>query len=154
LDVTVVSSDPNPQLSERDYGSIGPDRSSKDIEAGLNKDPRLRAQLMDGMGNVYERLGLYSRAHDLLERPAEVRQQVLGPNHPDTLHSMDGLAWLLSREGHLPEAEKLQRQILETRRKSVSSQSPELAERSLARLLREHIGRVHVSGSKKGACDE
>jgi len=24
----------------------------------------------------------------------------------------------------------------------------------LARLLREHIGRVHVSGSKKGAGDE
>ena len=103
------------------------DKSSKDIETGLNKDPRLRAQLMDVMGNVYERLGLYSRAHDLLERSAEVRGQVLGPNHPDTLHSMDGLAWLLSREGHLPEAEKLQRQILETRRKSVSSQSPELA---------------------------
>ena len=28
------------------------------------------------------------------------------------------------------------------------------AERLLARLLREHIGRVHVSGSKKGAGDE
>jgi tetratricopeptide (TPR) repeat protein len=38
-------------------------------------------------------------------------------------------SWCLTehREGHLPEAEKLQRQILETRRKSVSSQSPELA---------------------------
>ena len=28
------------------------------------------------------------------------------------------------------------------------------AERLLARLLREHIGRVHLSGSKKGAGDE
>ena len=33
----------------------------------------------------------------------------------------------------------------ETKRKTV---------RLLARLLREHIGRVHVSGSKKGAGDE
>ena len=33
----------------------------------------------------------------------------------------------------------------ETRRKTI---------RLLARLLREHIGRVHVSGSKKGAGDE
>ena len=33
----------------------------------------------------------------------------------------------------------------ETRRKTV---------RLLARLLREHIGRVHVCGSKKGAGDE
>jgi len=103
------------------------DKSSKNIESGLNKDPQLQAQLMDVMGNVYERLGLYSRAHILLERSAEMRRQVLGPSHPDTLRSMDGLAWLLSREGHLSEAEKLQRQILDARRAALSAESPDLA---------------------------
>jgi non-specific serine/threonine protein kinase/serine/threonine-protein kinase len=103
------------------------DKSSKNIESGLNKDPQLQAQLMDVMGNVYERLGLYSRAHVLLERSAEIRRQVLGPSHPDTLRSMDGLAWLLSREGHLAEAEKLQRQILDARRAALRTESPDLA---------------------------
>jgi eukaryotic-like serine/threonine-protein kinase len=103
------------------------DKSSKNIESGLDKDPQLQAQLMDVMGNVYERLGLYSRAHILLERSAAMRRQVLGPRHPDTLRSMDGLAWLLSREGHLSEAEKLQRQILDARRAVLSAESPDLA---------------------------
>lgn len=103
------------------------DKSSKNIDSGLSKDPQLQAQLMDVMGNVYERLGLYSRAHALLQGSTEMRRRVLGPRHPDTLRSMDGLAWLLSREGHLSEAEKLQREILEARRAASRSESPDLA---------------------------
>ena len=39
------------------------DKASKDIDTGLANHPRTQAQLMDVMGNVYQSLGLYSRAH-------------------------------------------------------------------------------------------
>jgi serine/threonine protein kinase len=42
------------------------DKASKDIDAGLAKDPKLQAQMMSVMGDVYESLGLYSQAQTLL----------------------------------------------------------------------------------------
>ena len=41
------------------------DKSSKDIDAGLTRDPELKGQMLDLMGNVYEELGLYPRAESL-----------------------------------------------------------------------------------------
>src|ERR1700722_15323935 len=38
------------------------DKSSKDIDTGLRKDPELQAQLMETMAQTYAGLGLYSRA--------------------------------------------------------------------------------------------
>ena len=43
------------------------DKSSKEIDTGLAKDPELQAQLMGTMGEVYSNLGLYSKARATLE---------------------------------------------------------------------------------------
>jgi hypothetical protein len=44
------------------------DRSSDEIERELDRDPEVRSQLMRVMARTYEKLGLFSRAHALLER--------------------------------------------------------------------------------------
>ena len=44
------------------------DRSSDEIERELDRDPEVRSQLMRVMARTYENLGLFSRAHALLER--------------------------------------------------------------------------------------
>jgi serine/threonine protein kinase len=93
------------------------DKSSKDIDTSLAKDPELQAQLIDVMGNVYTSLGLYEKGGSLLARAAATRRRVLGPKNPDTLRSMGSVAWNLQRAGHHAEAEKLGRETLNSERK-------------------------------------
>jgi serine/threonine protein kinase/TolA-binding protein len=95
------------------------DRASQDIDTGLAKDPELQAQMMGVMGQVYGNLGLYSRAHELLRQALDIRRRVLGTTHPQTLSSMDDLAWNLSREGRYNEAEKLELETLSARRRAL-----------------------------------
>jgi non-specific serine/threonine protein kinase/serine/threonine-protein kinase len=93
------------------------DKASQDIEAGLTKDPDLQAQMMDVMGQVYDNLGLYTRAEPLLQRAVNIRRQVLGVENPDTLRSMSNLSRTLDHEGHYAEAETLIRQTLDIERR-------------------------------------
>jgi len=48
------------------------DNASADIGTGLSKDPGLQSQLMSVMGIVYDNLGLYSRAVDLLTHSSAI----------------------------------------------------------------------------------
>jgi serine/threonine protein kinase len=100
------------------------DKASKDIDTGLAKDPELRAQMMHVMGVVYLNLGLFSRAETLLRQAVNVRQPLLGQKHPETLTSMDRLAWTLQCEGHNADAEKLMREVVERRQQVLGSDDP------------------------------
>ncbi|MGB9073940.1 MAG: serine/threonine-protein kinase [Terriglobales bacterium] len=101
------------------------DKSSKDIDTGLARDPELQAQMMGLMGQVYGNLGLYGRAQALLTQAVDIRRHLLGASHPQTLSSMDDLGWTLNREGHYPEAEKLQRETLDLRRRVLGPEHPD-----------------------------
>jgi serine/threonine protein kinase len=101
------------------------DKASKDIGAGLSKDPEAQAQMMQVMGNVYRDLGLYARAQPLLDRSVEIRRRVLGPDHPDTLLSMDDLGTDLDALGDYAEAEKLERETLEISRRVLGPEHPD-----------------------------
>ncbi|HEV2103029.1 MAG TPA: serine/threonine-protein kinase [Candidatus Acidoferrum sp.] len=91
------------------------DKSSKEIETGLAKDPQLQAQMMNVMGEVYINLGLHDDAKSLLEQSIAIRRRVFGLRNRETLDSMDKLAWLLEEQGKPEEAEKIERQILPIR---------------------------------------
>jgi eukaryotic-like serine/threonine-protein kinase len=91
------------------------DKSSKEIESGLAKDPQLQAQMMNVMGEVYLNLGLYDSAKSLLQQAIAIRQKLFGLRNRETLDSMDKLAWLLQEQGRPEEAEKIERQILPIR---------------------------------------
>src|SRR5713226_1541090 len=101
------------------------DKASKDIETGLAKDPETQAQMMHVMGDVYEKLGLYPRAQALQQQSMEIRQRVLGPEHPDTLTSMNDLALDLDDSGHYAEAEKLEREALDISRRVLGPEHPD-----------------------------
>ena len=109
------------------------DRASNDINSGLASDPELRAQLMFVMGDVYRTLGLFARSHGLLQRAAETQKQIYGPRDARTLATQDRLAWVLFREGHLAEAEKLGRETLDLRRTVLGPEDPETL-RSISHL--------------------
>src|SRR5262249_36654439 len=89
------------------------DRAAKNIDTGLAKDPQLRAGMMDTRGLVYQTLGLSPRAQPLLDRALDPRRRVLGEENPDTLVSMTHLAALDEATGHLPEAEELEKTVVD-----------------------------------------
>ena len=100
------------------------DRASHDINTGLAKDPEVQSDLMYTMAETYVNLGLFSRAHALAESVLENRHRLLGPNHPKTLESQNQLGWILDREGHDADAEKVVRPALETERRVLGPEDP------------------------------
>jgi tetratricopeptide (TPR) repeat protein len=101
------------------------DNASRDIDAGLGKDPELQAQMMGLMGQVYGNLGLYPRAHALLARAVDLRRRQFGGSDPQTLSSVDTLILNLNRQGRYSDAEKLQRETLEVRRRALGRERPD-----------------------------
>ena len=101
------------------------DKSSQDIGKSLSNDPELQAQMMYTMAVTYRGLGLYSLAQPLQERALEIQRRVLGPQHPDTLRSMNLLATTLGDLGHDAEAEKISREVLEIRRRVLGPRHPD-----------------------------
>lgn len=101
------------------------DKGSKDVGTGLVRDPELQSEMMGVMGQVYGNLGLYSRARELLTKALDIRRGLFGPDHPQTLNSMDDLVLNLNREGHFADAEKLQRETLDLRRRVLGTQHPD-----------------------------
>jgi len=92
------------------------DKTSKDINTGLSHDPELQANMLDLMGRVYFRLGLYGRSEELLRPALEIRQRVLGENDPKTLWSMVYLGHAL-RNQDKSEGNQLYDQVIEAGRR-------------------------------------
>ena len=124
------------------------DRASKEIDTGLSKDPALQAQMMFVMGNVYNSLGLYLRAQSLLERSADTRRRLFGPDDPQTLSSTAELALALDRGGHFAEAEKLQRETLDRRRRVLGPEHPDTLS-SMNRLAVTLFDEGHLAESEQ-----
>jgi serine/threonine protein kinase/tetratricopeptide (TPR) repeat protein len=127
------------------------DKASKEIDTGLTQDPEMQAQMMHVMGDVYDNLGLYSRAMSLEQRTVEIRKRIFGPDNPDTLKSQANLAVLFARSGHYPEAEKLDRETLDTSRRVLGSDNPlTLGLTSNLAILLDHQGRFPESEQLAG----
>ena len=101
------------------------DKASKDIDTGLTKDPELQAQMMYVMGMVYDNLGLYPRAHLLVQQAMEIQKRVLGPENPETLKSASSLVYILFQQGHYTEAEKLDRDTLAMQGRVLGPEHPD-----------------------------
>jgi non-specific serine/threonine protein kinase/serine/threonine-protein kinase len=117
-------SDPNERVGNEITVRETLDKASQDIDKGLAKDPLLQAQLMHVMGNAYLNLGQYARAQSLYERGIQVSGSAGGKTR-DTLKTMHDLAWALMQQGHLSEAEGLERKVLEMQRRMFGSDDPD-----------------------------
>src|SRR5215472_8994684 len=101
------------------------DKASKEIDAGLAKDPETQSQMMHTMGEVYYNLGLYKEGESLLRRALEIRTRVLRPGSRDSLSSMGSLSQVLTDESNFSEAEKYARESFEGGRKSLGPSDPD-----------------------------
>lgn len=101
------------------------DKAAQQIETDLAKDPEAQARMMSVMGEVYDNIGLIPQGKLLVTRAAELQRKVLGPEHPETLMSMEMVGKILLEEGRFEEAEKLQRETLAARTRVLGPEHPE-----------------------------
>jgi eukaryotic-like serine/threonine-protein kinase len=124
------------------------DRSSNEIERGLDRDPVVRSQLMLVMAKTYENLGLFSRAHALMEHILQDRVRTLGADNSKTLEAKSQMGWLLYREGHDAEAERLVRSTIDAQSRILGPENPSTLE-SRDRLARILLRQAHYAQVEK-----
>jgi CHAT domain-containing protein/Tfp pilus assembly protein PilF len=70
----------------------------------------------------------YDGALRLVERALEIRERVLGPDHPEVAAAINGLGVLYRQKGEYPKSEQLTRQALEMREKALGPDHPLVAD--------------------------
>ena len=75
-------------------------------------------------GQYLYRSGRLGEAEPLYREALAGTRATLGPKHPDTLGSMNNLAWLQKEQGKLKEAEPLMRETLEILRATLCPKHP------------------------------
>jgi tetratricopeptide (TPR) repeat protein len=68
------------------------DQVTRDLDAEFPEASKIKGDLLFALGSAYGHLGLDDRAAELGARALSVRQAALGPDHPDTLKTMFGVA--------------------------------------------------------------
>ncbi len=111
---------PNPDLKVR----TALDRAAARIQGKFDAQPTVEASIRQTIGQAYFDLGVYPEAQRQWERAVELRRRVLGPDHPDTLTSMNDLADAYRVQSAYKQAEPLFTKVLETRRRVLGEDNP------------------------------
>src|SRR6266540_4224757 len=102
--------------------AIGNDRALHEAR-GLYEDAR-----------KLRREGKYDEALQLVERSLEIRERLLGPDHPDVADSLNNLASIYYNQGDFPKADLLFRRALMIREKALGPSHLDVAQ-SLSNLI-------------------
>ena len=106
-------------------------------QLALDRDWTQGPWIAEVAGNICEDLGDYRTAEPLYRRALEAQERVFGPEHPDTLTSVNNLAVLLESQGNYGAAEPLYRRALEARERVLGPEHPDtiILVNNLAALL-------------------
>ncbi len=96
------------------------------------------ARLLHVAGLYLRERGRYAQAQPLLERALALREQVLGPEHPDTASTLNVLAWLYVLRGNYQQAERLVQPALAGLEHVLGPEHPEVAT-ALAMLANTYL---------------
>ena len=114
------------------------------VEAGrLGAQPALQARMFDALGLIYDRLGRYGEAEQLLQRSLSIRRSTLGANHVDVATSLDHLGMHYRQVGSYARAESLYRKSLAMKERLLGPEDPEIAETlALLGFLMPYVARL------------
>ena len=82
---------------------------------------------LKNLAGLYITTGAYAKVEPLLLRALAIREEALGPEHPDTAQSRDNLAGLYNITGAYAKAEPLYQRALTIREKSLGREHPDTA---------------------------
>ena len=94
----------------------------------LEGQPEVQAQMFDVTGQIYRKIGEFEKSENLLNNALEIRKELLGENHPETLSNYDKLGLLMSDQGRFSEAESILRNVLDIRKKNDMLKDPATAD--------------------------
>ncbi len=113
------------------------DKGAREIGQGLEKQPLTKARMMDTIGTVFRKLGLYPQAEPLVAGALDIREKLLGPADLQVAESLLSLAALRQRQGKFQEAKTLFQRALDIRTKALPPGDPLIAEAQLG------LGEIH-----------
>jgi serine/threonine protein kinase/DNA-binding SARP family transcriptional activator len=102
---------PDPNVSVR----MLLDRAAARVGKRFADQPRVEAAIQHAIGDAYRGLGVHDQAIAHLTRAGDLRVQVLGPNHPETLATLNNLALAYRNAGRTDEAIRLHEQVRDGR---------------------------------------
>ena len=91
------------------------DLAATSIQQRFGDRPVVEAAIRRTLGNTYLSLGEYKKAEHHYRRALRRQTQALGPEHPETLGSLESLAFAIGKRNRRAEAEQLYRQALAIR---------------------------------------
>lgn len=91
------------------------DRASESVARRFASQPLTEAAIRLTLGETYLSLGRLANAQDHLERSVQLRADLLGPAHADTLTSRNALAFLYLEQGQSARGEALSEDVLVAR---------------------------------------
>ncbi|XTI89188.1 Tetratricopeptide repeat-domain-containing protein [Cenococcum geophilum] len=80
---------------------------------------------MNNLAVVIVNQGKYEEAEQICRHTLELKEKVLGREHPDTLSSMSKLAVVFRNQGKYEEAEQVRRQALELKENVLGREHPD-----------------------------
>jgi serine/threonine protein kinase/Tfp pilus assembly protein PilF len=104
------------------------DTGARKIAFDLRGQPEVQGALTDTMGVVYQSLGLFDRAEELLRTALALRRRTSGDLGAETASTLYHLAELLRLRGRFAEAGILHRRALAIRQQRFRSNHPDIAE--------------------------
>nr|HRC87319.1 tetratricopeptide repeat protein [Thermoanaerobaculia bacterium] len=87
------------------------DEGTQHLETELGDQPEVKASLLHTLAEVYRRLGRHEPAEKLIDQAVELRRVALGPDHPDTLESLQRQGVILRGLDQLDRAIPIVRQV-------------------------------------------
>lgn len=82
------------------------------------------ASSLNGLANLHREQGKYDQAASLYQRALTIREQRLGPQHPDTAQTLHDFALCLQRQQKLAEAAEYFQRALEIRLQALGDAHP------------------------------
>lgn len=86
--------------------------AAKTVPKSFDADPRLRAIIHTFLGESYREIGQAANAADQHQQALAIREELLGPDHLETMASMHNVALVLVDQGKLKEAEASLKKLL------------------------------------------
>ncbi|MFH1679439.1 MAG: serine/threonine-protein kinase [Candidatus Eisenbacteria bacterium] len=103
------------------------DKGAGKAERELSGQPLVLARLVETIGIVYMNLGLYDESESLHQKTLGIREERLGPDHPDVAASLNHLANTLHMRGEYDGALVLHERALAVRESALAPDDPDLA---------------------------
>ncbi|MDQ6893871.1 MAG: serine/threonine-protein kinase [Acidobacteriota bacterium] len=104
------------------------DAGVKRVQKELVDEPELKAEMLNVMGTVYQRVGEPDKARPLLEEALAIRRRVFGPEHELVAESLNNLGVLLRQKNEPAAAEPMLRQALAMRRRVLGPEHKDVAQ--------------------------